>query len=575
MRASGQSILSLGMALIIAVMILLGFLSVEVNRFMLAREQTQAAADAAALAGAATLASSNNLDPATAQGDAAATALNTFQQNYVLGQSLGSTILGNGNGLSNFITVEFLNPNDGDAVVSSGDPNGKIVQVTTNIAYQPLFGALGLNSIPIVTNSHGGVPALDLVLCFDVSGSIDDQTPVTFVRRRWLTNKIVYDIVSTSAGSPAGSTAQGTIFNIIGPPATGTRVGGSYPENLDLANNGVSYPLVFSETQGASGNAIGLRGTTNAGSPPGNCPPGTAGIGNSHTFTDLVVNLDGNTRFQGFSSNGYDFPDIATLVEAARGNLENNTVYVNSKANTSLPNTVPKAGYQAEYFALAMNQAHPLIDAQQAAANFYTIMNTNTNAHFGLVAFADNAGTSAGYTQSMPNVDTYYTNAGTGNFPCPQIILDPTTGNTNYSNVLNALPGTRATSGTNIGDAVNQAVNQLRSHSRSGSKKAIVLFTDGEPTSGGPLSSDPFTNARLSAVAAKNAGIPIYTIGLAQVPAIIPDETAILNDTNSSQSSGGMAAIAGNGGKFFLVTNTNNLNLTFENIARQLVQLVQ
>ncbi|MGK3850853.1 hypothetical protein ABI057_15820, partial [Enterococcus faecium] len=69
--------------------------------------------------------------------------------------------------------------------------------------------------------------------------------------------------------------------------------------------------------------------------------------------------------------------------------------------------------------------------------------------------------------------------------------------------------------------------------------------------------------------------IPIYTIGLAQVPAIIPGETAILNDTNSNQTNGGIAAIAGNGGKFWLVTSNANLRLTFENLARQLVQLVK
>jgi hypothetical protein len=76
-------------------------------------------------------------------------------------------------------------------------------------------------------------------------------------------------------------------------------------------------------------------------------------------------------------------------------------------------------------------------------------------------------------------------------------------------------------------------------------------------------------------VKAKNKGIPIYTIGLAQVPSIIPGETQILNDTNNSPSTGGIAAIAGNGGKFWLVTSNANLRLTFENLARQLVQLVK
>ncbi|HEY9869269.1 MAG TPA: hypothetical protein V6D08_08895, partial [Candidatus Obscuribacterales bacterium] len=90
-----------------------------------------------------------------------------------------------------------------------------------------------------------------------------------------------------------------------------------------------------------------------------------------------------------------------------------------------------------------------------------------------------------------------------------------------------------------------------------------------------PLDSDPWRNARKAAVECKKAGIPLYTIGLAQNPEIVPDEVAILNDTNADPSSGGMAAIAGNGGKFFLVTDANDLRRTFEHIARQLVQLVR
>ncbi len=78
-----------------------------------------------------------------------------------------------------------------------------------------------------------------------------------------------------------------------------------------------------------------------------------------------------------------------------------------------------------------------------------------------------------------------------------------------------------------------------------------------------------------AAVVAKGKGIPVYTIGLAQNPEIVPSETAILNDTNSNPSSGGIAAIAGNGGQFYIVTNVNNLRLTFENVARHLSQLVR
>ncbi|MBX9877814.1 MAG: VWA domain-containing protein [Candidatus Obscuribacterales bacterium] len=574
-RTRGQSIMSLGVVLIIVAVVVLGLLSVEVNRLVLAKQQLQSAADAAALAGAATLASSDNLDPMDAQDQASSTALNTFQKNQVLGRSLSTATIGGGGG-SDYIDINFLDPHNNNAIVAPGDPKGKVVQVTANMAFRPLFAFLGTYSYPLAAISNGGVPNLDVVLCFDVSGSIDDQTPVTFIRRRWSNNKIVYDIPSTRSGSPVQPQAKGPLYDIIGPPATGTRSNGVYPQHLSLTNQSdVRWPLVFSEQSGVTGSAVGLRGTPNVGKPPGNCPPGTAGIGNQYTYTDVVVNIDGKNTFGGLDIDGYNFPDVATLVEASRGNLENNTNYVNSKANTSLPNIQPKAGYQAKYFEMAAKELHPLVDAQEAAADFFTIMNTNTDGHFGLVAFADAAGSSATSTQSLYNVDSNYTTAGTGNFATPQIVLDPTATNTNYDSVIEVLPNTRATTGTNIGDALDEAVTQIKNRSRAGSKKAIVLFTDGQPTVGQPLSSDPWTNARKAAQNANAQGIPVYTIGLAQNSEIIPGEVAILNDTNSSSSNGGIAAIAGNGGKFFLVTKTSDLRKTFENIARQLVQLVK
>ncbi len=82
------------------------------------------------------------------------------------------------------------------------------------------------------------------------------------------------------------------------------------------------------------------------------------------------------------------------------------------------------------------------------------------------------------------------------------------------------------------------------------------------------------SNARQAAVKAHEAGIPVFTLGLAQNSEIIPFETEILNDTNDDHSSGGIAAISGNGARFYLVTDSSKLRATFENIARQLVQLI-
>lgn len=583
---TGQSMVVLGLIVSVLLLLAIGMFGFEVNRLELAREQLRAACDAASLSAAASLASSDNLDPTKAQEDAINTALNTFQQNVIVGTPMTQAQIAysqadNPTANQGLLYFEFLDPHNNDQPVALGDPNGKVIRVDGSFGLVPAFGKfLGLSTMPIHSTSSGGVPELDVALCFDVSASIDDQTPVTFVRRQWnpAKAKIDYIVPPTVFGAPAGALAQGRIFDVIGPPAIGSAVDGLYPQNLSDSNSTGKnkYPLNFSEVNGRPGAAPGLRGATNAGAPPGNYPPGTAGTGNQYTYTDLVVNIDGKMAFGGITSNGYNFPDIATLVEAARGNLENDVVFTNSKAKVSVPaNIQPKLGYQAAYFALAADNIHPLGDAQQAAQDFFTIMNTNTDAHFCLTAFTSNAGTSSSTTYSARNIDGTYAAGGTGKFPVPLLALNPATGQTNYSQAEAVLPTTVAISGTNIGDAINTSVTQLNKNSRAGAKKAIVVFTDGEPTVGGPLDPDPWTNARKAAALSKKSGIAIYTVGLAQNQAIVPSETAILNDTNSNPSNGGIAAIAGNGGKFWLVTKVEDLRLTFENLARQLVQLVK
>jgi hypothetical protein len=582
-RQTGQAMVVLGLVLSVFLVLVLGLFGFEIHRIELAREQLRAACDAASLSAAATLASSDNLNPTLAHTTAINTALTTFRENLVIGTALSAASqAASTNDVPSadqaLLFFEFLDPHNNNAVVPLGDSRGKIIKVDGTFGLVPAFGKfLGINSTPVRTTSWGGVPNLDVVLCFDVSASIDDQTPVTFVKRQWDAGngKVIYTVVSTSAGAPAGALAQGKIFDILGPPATGSSVNALPPQQLTASNNGQStYPLTFSERSLAS---AGLRGATNAGSPPGNYPPGTAGTGTARTYTDLVVNLDGKDIFAGVTTaDGFAFPDLATVVEAARGNLEDDTVFTNSKANTGVPVTITaKAGYKAAYLKLAAANVHPLSDAQFAGQDFLTIMNTNTDAHFSIVTFTTDAGTSATDTYNTNNVDSTYGAGGNGSFPTPMIALNSTDGQTNYSTCSQALPTTVAISSTNIGDAVNTAVAQLKNNSRAGSKKAIVVFTDGQPTAGGPLDSDPWTNARKAASKAKTEGIPIYSIGLAQNAAIIPGETAILNDTNPDATSGGISAIAGNGGKFFLVTKVEDLRFTFENIARQLVQLVK
>lgn len=583
----GQAVIVTAMITAFFLVLSVGLFAFELNRVEVARQQLKSACEAAALAGAATLASSDENDPSRAHSNASATALHTFQQNSVAGTSLGEADMGidqdaNPAPHESSLYVEFQNPHNNNAPVTPGDPRGKIVKVYGALGFVPAFGQyLGIGNVPLKAEASGGVPQLDLVLAFDVSASIDDQTPVTFVRRQWngTTRRTDYVVATAAAGSRAGGTAEGTIYDIVGPPATGSAVDGLPPQTLQAANQGDHrWRLNFSEIPAAyrrPGSAIGLRGAGNA-SPPGNMSAGS-GVGNAQTFTDLVVNIDGRTRFQGITSNGYAFPSLATVVEAARGNLEDMGSYTSSRANVSLPAEVqPRVGYRAEYERLARMNLHPLREAQEACSAFLQIMNTNTDAHFSLVSFSTQAGRNDRDTIRMPNIDATYAPGGNGDFANAMIEMNPSPLQTGYDSCLRAINNTTPISGTNIGDAVNTAVNQLNANGRTGAKKAIVVFTDGQPTSPGPLDNvDPWRNSREAAYRARQAGIPIYSIGLAQVPEIIPGETAILNDTNSNRANGGISGIAGNGGRFWLVTSNANLRLTFENLARQLVQLVR
>jgi hypothetical protein len=567
----------------------------EIVRAISIQEQLQTSCEAAALSGAAVLAGSDSTDPMTTHADLKAAALAIFKSNSVYETSLSSayeTSSSNCNPASNCsaLFIELLNPNSSppNQPVPAGDVNGRVVHTVASFGLVPVFGAfLGIKGpYTITADAHARVPQLDVVLCFDVSGSIDDQTPVTFVKRYWdnVAARTKYDITTARSGAPTtGGLAHGRLYDILLPPAEGSSVNALPPQNLDYASSSHSRPLTFSST---------LRGT-NTGATPGNYPQGGS-TGNQYTFTDLIVNINENSdhtlKFPYTSAGGFSYPNIETVVEASRGNLENGSAFSGAKLDKvpALSGVLPKAGYKADYLSQARKKVEPLSKAQQAAKDFFKIMNKNTEANFGLTCFSTEAGSLPGETVSEKNVASGYSSGGTGNFPRPGVQLSKT--NTNYTTVVSAIDQTLANGSTNIGDALATAKEMLLLNGRVGAKRAIVVCTDGQPTA--PSSGTyPWWYARSIAYEAKDKSIPIYTIGLAQNNQIIPGECNILNDdparviaytdTNGSfqtytpgSSNPGISYIAGNRGKFFLVTNANYLRLTFENIARQLVQMV-
>jgi hypothetical protein len=145
-----------------------------------------------------------------------------------------------------------------------------------------------------------------------------------------------------------------------------------------------------------------------------------------------------------------------------------------------------------------------------------------------------------------------------------------------------------AEGGTNIDDALDMALameigskssdpkktpngRDAMSLARAGATRAIVLFTDGLPHGGGDTgTTDP--NSQAEAKFAKSCGIPIYTIGLCMVSSLQSDQTTVLTDAANTT---GIASLSGNGATFMQSTTAADLNGVFQNVARQLVQLVE
>lgn len=608
-REKGVTIILLCFVLGLLTLPMLGLFTFECIRAISAREQLRSACEAASLAGAAKLASSDVTNPTQAHNDSLAAAYEAFRANSINGYPLATASAApnefyNPSANQGSIYIEFLNPNSNppNQPVPIGNTNGRIVRVIGAWAHTPAFGDyVGLGG-PYVMRAagFGRVPQMDLVLAFDVSGSIDDQTPVTLVKR-WHSNgynpsRVCYWIATASSSAKTtGDKANGTIYDIEQPPPTGTGANAYHPQHMSSYGNGVS----FNST---------IRGTPSTGSPggtyPDKGPPIDNGPSGAGVFTHCVVNINEDPNDHSWpnagegdytSPNGFFYPNVYTALEAHLGNLENATNYNNAKLGNTPEiggsGVIAQAGYQADFISNAKKKVMPLYAAQDAAVTFFTIMNTNTEAHFGLTCFNDNAGQTPGQTYTGTTWGNNY--GGTAGYPKPGVSLHQT--QTKFTDCVDAVNLTVANGSTNIGGAIQRGRIWLTdsSKTRPGARKAIVLFTDGQPTA--PNGSGPGSGsgsfARTEAQLCKDAGIPIYTIGLAQVPGIIPGEIDTLNDAGAGQTVqyvdqdgqpqsytcqyDGVSYKAGNGGKFFLVTNTAHLRLTFENIARQLVQLVK
>lgn len=476
----GQALALPLVMLTLVVVGVIGMFSFEIARTALAKEQLQSATEAAALAAGAVL-NGPEPDVNVKHQRAVSAAEKVFRANSLLGTNLSDAVTASGAAPINKARLQFrfIDRNNNNSTVSQGDPRANAVEVSTNFGLQTVTGGsigLGNAAVPVQAQAIGGSNNLDLVILFDSTISMKRDTKLSTVRR-FLSNGVVNYTTTRS-------------FRSI--------VGGARPQVM---------PQIGENSFNAA-----LRGF-NDNSKPGNSPE--TGNARAEGITDVVVNLDEQVNFRSFSQDGFDFPSVAVLVEASRGNLENPEVFESSGAASALRGVVtPRAGYQEKYFELALEHTHPLAEAKQAVTLFMNKVKERANVRVGLVTFQQEAGQTESSTFSAPNVSGSYPAGGQGAFPLPAIQLSQTNNKIDECNA--ALQTVTAANRANTGAAVDRALQMLAANGRAGSQKAIFVLTDSAPQLGTPFSGDPLNNCALAAREARQRGITISTLGLGQ-----------------------------------------------------------
>lgn len=534
--ARGQAISMAAIVVAVFFIGMLGCVGFELGRVMIARDQLRTATEAAALAATAALTTEDTGDGNRLHDLATQEALQIFKVNDVMSGALTNAIESNAPNPGSrecFISFKFLDPSNNNAEVPRGDKRGRRIQIAANYGLPSMFGSIvGISAAPFPLNAvaTGGANPLDVSMTFDMSSSMDFATPVTYVRR-----------TSNEADPAAPNRYQ---IAVRGLPLEG---------RLDRVPTSQLVCAMPPQQLAGDFSAV-MRGRSEAGS----C--GGPGVGFPNQFSDLVVNIDGNDHFGGFSADGFDFPDLGTLVEASRGNLENAAVFQSSRANISLGGSVtPRAGYRQKYLELARKHVHPLNEAKEAAISFFTILNNSTDARFGLVCFDHEIASAPDGHFTMPRVANSYPQGGTEEFDFAH--YTPELVNTNFNDIVGKLPTLTVRGATALFKAFNAAGQDALTRGRPNSRKAVILFTDGFDT----VDRDP-SICQDTATRCKNKGVRLYCVGLSINPSDVTAQRAAL--TNLSD-------MVGNGSKTFVVTDPDQLRSVFSNIARELVQLVE
>lgn len=216
----------------------------ELSRYTLMQAQLQSVSDAAALSGTAALASSPSGRTIAQQHELAMNvAAITFAQNTILKTRFtegGNLEVRRNTGYDASAPAMYnakmnisLFDQNGNAQ-PTGSPTATVMRLQTMYTDKAIFGSNifpgGLQEVASAI-SDGGLPQLDLFLCFDVSGSMDDESLVNLVRRQWdgATQRVSYVRVGPQ---------ETKILTLCSPPKEGTGLNAMAPQNLSFASYG-------------------------------------------------------------------------------------------------------------------------------------------------------------------------------------------------------------------------------------------------------------------------------------------------------------------------------------------------
>ncbi len=244
----GAAVIGLCLALS-SLLLFLAYFVYDMNRMQMAQRQLSALSDAAAVAGSAMLTAKDvsyedsTLDTLyTTQLAAEQYAKNMFCMGNILGQQLydpaagtaaptnGIKVnsVGSAGALPNTtagtvnLLVRLCAPVNNYAIVAPGTSNGRAVMVQANLGYKPYLNMLGVLNVQLPSTSTSGLQKLAVIMVFDCSGSMDDNTVVTFVERRWTTATAVGNYPGDSAGATGSNGGRGQYsYDVVGTPNSG------------------------------------------------------------------------------------------------------------------------------------------------------------------------------------------------------------------------------------------------------------------------------------------------------------------------------------------------------------------